>query len=129
MRLIETDVVFLLQAFDELLDKVIESSIHLRLTQTFLHFFVQHISIEQGLLDGAAQVVERLLRLRHVIEHVVLEAALQEIVRERAEQLFHAHFASRVGNVLAVANAFHKSGRWSSVLDRWSRPICQHRRG
>ncbi len=51
--------------------------------------------------------------------HVILEAALQQIVRERAEQVFHAHLAGRIGNVFAVANAFHRSSRRSSVVGRW----------
>ncbi len=117
--MIEADVVFLFQTFDELLNKVIERPIHLPLAQAFLHFFIQQVSIEQCLLDGAAQIVERLLALRHIVKHVVLETALQQVVRERAEQVLHAHFASRVGNVLAIANAFHKNSRWSLVVRRW----------
>ena len=42
-------------------------------------------------------------------KHVVLKSALQQVVGERAEQVLHAHFAGRIGNVFAVANAFHKS--------------------
>ena len=51
----------------------------------------------------------------HVVEHVVLEAALQQVVGERAEQVFHAHFAGRIGNVFAVANAFHRKQSQSSA--------------
>ena len=71
-----------------------------------------------------AQIVERLLAFRHVVEHVVLEAALQKVIRERAEQVFHAHFAGRIGNVLAVANAFHKNSRWSSVFESSATITC-----
>ena len=108
VRFIDADVIFLLHAFDQLLDQFVERAIHLHLAKPFLHFFVQQISIQQCLFDGAAQIVKRLLAISiHVVEHVVLEAALQQVIRERAEQVFHAHLAGRVGNVFAVADAFH----------------------
>ena len=65
--------------------------------------------VEERLFDGLAQVVQRLLAVAEVIVEIILEAALQQVVGERAEQVFHAHFARGIGNVFAVADAFHKS--------------------
>ena len=103
------DVVFLLHALDQLLDQLIEVAFHLHLLQALAHFLVEQIAVEQRLLDRAPQVVQRLLALGQVVEHVVLEPALQQIVRQRAEQVLHAHLAGRVGNVFGVTDAFHKS--------------------
>ena len=125
MRIIHADVIFLLHAFDQLLNQFIERAIHLHLAKPFLHFFVQQISFHQRLLDGAAQIVESLLAISvHVVEHVVLEAALQEVIGERAQQVFHAHLAGWVGNVFAVTDAFHKSGSWPLAFGRWSTALC-----
>ena len=41
----------------------------------------------------------RLVALGHLVVHVVLKPALQQIVRQRAEQVLHAHLARGVGNV------------------------------
>jgi len=72
------------------------------------------------LFDGASQIVESLLALSiHVVKHVVLKAALQKVIRERAEQIFHAHLAGRVRHVFAVTDAFHnESSRQSSVVSK-----------
>ena len=109
-RLVDGNVVFLLHALDQLFDELVEFAIHRHLLQAFAHFLVELIAFHQRLLDGAAQVVERLLALGHLVPHVALEAALQQVVGERAEQVFHAHFAGGVGNVFGVADAFHESG-------------------
>ncbi len=61
VRLIDADVIFLLHALDQLIDKFIQRAFHLHLLQALAHFFVEQIAIEQSLLDGAAQIVERLL--------------------------------------------------------------------
>ena len=114
VRLVDADVIFLLHALDQLLDQFVQRAIHLHLAKPLAHFLVQKISLQQCLFDGAAQIVQRLLAVEHVVEHVVLEAALQQVVRERAEQVLHAHLAGRVGNVFAVADAFHKK-RQSSL--------------
>ena len=87
-----------------------------------LHVLVEQISVHQRLLDGAAQIVEGLLALQHVVKHVVLEAALQQVIGERAEQVFHAHLAGGVGNVLAVADAFHKKQSSVVGLQSFSEP-------
>ena len=58
--------------------------------------------------DGAFELVEGLFTLGHFVPHGILKPALQQVIRERAEQVFHAHFAGRVGNVFAVTYATHK---------------------
>ena len=68
------------------------------------------------MFDGALKVVEVVLALGHLIPHVALEAALQQVVGERAEQVFHAHFAGGVGDVFAVADAFHKGSFQPSAV-------------
>ena len=119
MRLVDADVIFLLHALNELLDEFIERAFHLHLLELLTHLFIQQIAVQQCLLDRATQIVQRLLAIAELVIHVILESALQQVIGERAEQVFHAHFAGRVGDVFAVANAFHKSGRWSCVVGRW----------
>ena len=109
VRLINTDVVLPLHALDQLVDQLVERSIHLHLLELLAHFLAQHITFEQGLLNSAAQILERLLTLRKRIIQVILEAALQQEIRKRAEQILEAHFARRIGNVFAIADAFHRS--------------------
>jgi hypothetical protein len=96
------------------------------LLQAFAHVFVELLAFHQGLLDGAAKIVEGLLAFGHFVPHVALEAALQEVVGERAEQVLHAHFAGGVGDVFGVADAFHKAVSWlvrrRSFALAWLRP-------
>ncbi len=107
MRLVDRDVVFLLHALDELLDQFVELAVGHHLLDLLAQILVEHFAVEQRVLDGAPEFLERLLALGHLVPHGILEAALQQVVRERAEQVFHAHFAGRVGNVFGVANALH----------------------
>jgi hypothetical protein len=46
--------------------------------------------------------------IRQFVLEVVVEATLQKKVGQSAEQVFHAHVASGVGDVFGVADAFHK---------------------
>ena len=106
---IDGDVVFLLHALDQFFDEFVELAFGRHLLQAFAHVIVELIAFHQGLLDGAAKVVEGLFALGHFVPHVALEAALQQVVGERAEQVLHAHFAGGVGDVFGVTNAFHKT--------------------
>src|SRR5208282_4623419 len=108
MRLIDRNIVFLLHALDQLLDQLFKFSLHLHLLQTVAHFLIKHLAVKQRLFESAFQFVERLLALRQLVPEIIVEAALQKIVGERAEQIFHAHLAGGVGDVLAVADAFHR---------------------
>src|ERR1035437_3584299 len=120
MWLIDRNVVFLLHALDQLLDQLFEFALHLHLLEPVAHFLVKHLAIEQRLLEGAFQLIEGLFAVRQWVPVTVVESALQQIVRKRAEQVLHAHLAGRVGNVFGVANSLHGSGRWSFVVGRWS---------
>ena len=108
MRLVNRDVIFLLHALDQLLDQLFEFALHLHLLQPVAHFFVKHLAIEQRLFESASQLIQRLFPVRELVPEIVVESALQKIVGKSAEQIFHAHFAGRVGNVFGVADAFHK---------------------
>jgi len=108
-RLIDGDVIFLLHALDQLFDKFVELTVHGHLLQTLAHFVIEGIAIHEGLLDGALEIVECLLAFRHLVPHIALEAALQKVVRERTEQILHAHLAGGVRDVFGVTNAFHNS--------------------
>ncbi len=116
VRLIDGYVIFLLQALDQLLDEIFEFAVHLHLLEAVAHFFVEGFSIEEGLLDGAAEFVKSLLAFGEFVPEIVIESALQEIVRESAEQVLHAHIAGGVGDVFGVADAFHKTSCQLSVV-------------
>ena len=109
MRLIDTDVIFLLHTLDQLFDEFVETSIHLHLLQALPHFFVQQIAVEQSLLNRLAEIVERLFARRQIVKHVILESALEQIIRKCAEQVLHAHFPSGIGDVFGVADALHNT--------------------
>ncbi len=59
--IVNADVIFLLHALDQLFDQFVERAVHLHLLQLLAHFLVEQIAVQQRLLDGAAQIVERLL--------------------------------------------------------------------
>ena len=110
VRLVHADVVFLLHALDELLDQLL----HLFGAHVFdllAHLVVEHVAVEQRLSDGLAQVFQRLFHVAEVVEiHVLLlEAALQQMVGERVEQVLHAHLGGGLGNVFLVLDEFHKA--------------------
>ena len=65
VRLVDTDVVLLLHALDQLLDQFIQRAVHLHLLQAFAHFFIQQIATAQRLFDGLPQIVESLLAVRN----------------------------------------------------------------
>ena len=118
--MIDADVILLLHALNQLIDEFIQRAFHLHLLQLLAHLFIEQIAVEQRLLNRAAQIVQRLLAIAEVVVHVILESALQQVIGERAEQVLHAHFARRVGNVFAVANAFHKKA-FSCQLSAFSK--------
>ena len=109
MRLVDGDVVLLLHAIHELLDQLVELLGGHGL-DLLAHVLVEHVAVQQRFGNGVAQVVERLLlRILVVIVHVLpLKSALQQVVGERREQVFHAHLAGGVGNVFLVLDEFHK---------------------
>ena len=109
VRLIDRNIVFLLHPLDELLYQFIELAVCHHLLDLLTEIFIKRLAIQQGILDGAPEVFECLLALRHFVPHGILKAALQQIVRERTEQVLHAHFPGRIGNVFGVTNAFHKA--------------------
>jgi len=117
-RIFNRNEIFLLHALDKLFDQFIELAFHLHLPEAFPHFFIEKIAVHQRLLDRAAKGIEVLIALGHLVEHVILESALQKIVGQSAEQVFHAHLAGGIGNVFGVADAFHKCSRRSSVVSR-----------
>ena len=43
------------------------------------------------------------------VPHGLLKPALQQVIRQRTEQVLHAHFAGGIRNVFGVTNAFHKN--------------------
>ena len=108
VRLVDGDVVFLLHALDQFFDQLVELAVGGHFLEALAHVVVELIAFHERLFDGAAEVIEGLLALGHFVPHVALEAALQQVIGERAEQVFHAHFAGGVGDVFGVANAFHK---------------------
>ena len=101
MGLVDADVILLLHALNQLLDEFIQRAFHLHLLELLTHLFIQQIAVEQRLLNRAAQIVECLLAIPEIVVQVILESALQQVIGERAEQVFHAHFAGGVGNVFA----------------------------
>ena len=64
MRLIDRNVVFLLHALDEFFDQLIELPVGHHLLDLLAEILVEHLAIEQRLLDRALQIVERVLVLR-----------------------------------------------------------------
>ena len=108
MWLIDADVIFSFQPFNQLFDEFVQATVRLHLFQPLAHFFIQQIAVEQCLFNRASQVVECLLALEQIIVHVILESTLQQVIRKRAEQVLHAHFARWIGNVFAVSDASHK---------------------
>src|SRR5437660_395836 len=80
-----------------------------QLLQVLSHFFIQQIAVEQSLLNRLAKIVERLFARRQIVKHVILEPALEQIVRERAEQILHAHFPGRIRDVFGVTDALHNT--------------------
>jgi hypothetical protein len=108
VRLIDGDVVFLLHALDQLLDQFFEFALHLHLLQPVAHSS-SNISPLSSACSRRASIRRASARLRAFVPEIVVESALQKIVRERAEQVLHAHLAGGVGNVFAVADAFHKA--------------------
>ena len=97
----------LLHPFDELLDQFVELTFHLHLLDLLPEALVEHLAIKQRLLNGALEFVERLLALGQFVPHGFLKPALQQVIRERAEQVLHAHLARRVRHVFGITNAFH----------------------
>jgi hypothetical protein len=91
------------------------------LLHALAHLFVELIASISA-CSMAREIVEVLLALGHLVPHVALEAALQQVVGERAEQILHAHFAGGIGNVFGVANAFHKL-LVGFVVGRWLGPL------
>ena len=61
VRLGRPDVIFLLHALDQVLDQFVERAIGLHLLEAVRAFPRREISIPASLLDGLAQIVERLL--------------------------------------------------------------------
>jgi hypothetical protein len=108
-RLVDRNVVFLLHPLDELFDQFVELPVGGHLLDLFPQVLVEHLPVHQRLLDGALEFVERLLALGQLVPHGLLKPALQQVVRERAEQIFHAHLARGVWHVFGIANAFHES--------------------
>jgi len=72
VRLIDGYVIFLLQALDQLLDEIFEFAVHLHLLEAVAHFFVEGFSIEEGLLDGAAEFVKSLLAFGEFVPELSL---------------------------------------------------------
>ena len=109
MRLIDGDVVVLLHAVHELLNQLVKLLGGHRL-DLLPHTLVEQVAVQQRFGNGVAQVIERLLlRILVVIIHVMpLKSALQQVVRQCCEQVFHAHFASGVGNIFLVFDELHK---------------------
>ncbi len=105
VRLIDVDVVFLLHALDELLDQIFHL-LRAHVLDLLAHLLIEHVAVEQRFGDGLAKVFQRLLRVLEVVEvHVLLlEAALQQVVGESAEQVLHAHLGGGLGNVFFVFN-------------------------
>src|SRR5581483_393160 len=82
-------------------------------------FLIEQVAVKQRLLDRLAELVERLLRIAHLVETIcALEAAVEQIIGKRAEQVLHAHLARRVGNIFGVGDALHRS----SLVQRPSGP-------
>ena len=108
VRLVDRDVVFLLHALDQLLDQFIELPSSCHLLELLAHLLVEQVAVHQRLLDGSRSSSSVCSPSGSLVPHGFLETALQQVVRERAEQVFHAHLAGRIGNVFGVANAFHK---------------------
>jgi hypothetical protein len=116
--LVDRDVILLLHALDQLLDQFIQLSLGHHLLDLLAQILVEHLTIQQRLLDGALEVIEGVLSLRHFVPHGILEPALQQVIRERAEQILHAHLARRIGHVFGITDALHKkvvSRSWSAI--------------
>ena len=99
MGIVNAYVVFLLHALNELLDECIERSVHLHLLETLAHLFVDGVAFEQGLFNGAAELIQRVFTVEGIAVRRIFEPALQKIVRERTQEILEAHFAGRIGNV------------------------------
>ena len=110
------------QTLNQLLDQFVELAFHLHLFEPLVHFLVESLAMEQRLLDSALELVERLLAFGQFVPAVVLEPALEKVVRERAEQVFHAHLAGGVGDVFGVADAFHEIRSQMSGVRKTGRP-------
>ncbi len=107
VRLVNADVIFLLHALDKLVDQLVHL-LRRHALDLLAHLLIQHVAVHQRLGDGLAQVFQRLLGVVQVVEvgELVLEAALQQVVGERVEQVFETHLGGGLGNVFFVANEF-----------------------
>src|SRR6476620_8847224 len=76
VRLVDTDIVLLLHAVDQLVDDVVKRSIHLHLPQLLARLLVQHVTLEERTFNGTFQIVERLIVGKNVVGQVILKAAL-----------------------------------------------------
>ena len=66
--MVNADVIFLLHPIEHLLDQFLQRP-QLHLLKLLAHLFVQQIAFDQRLLDGAAQFVQRLLAVVHIVKH------------------------------------------------------------
>ena len=106
--LIDGDVIFLLHALDEIFDQLVELAFHLHLAEALAQFFIEQIAVHERLLDGLTQLFQCVLALHLVETRIgILKSALQEIIGEGVHQIFQAHLASGIRNVLFVAGKFH----------------------
>ncbi len=107
MRLVHGDELFLLHTLDQAFNQFLHSAVGLHLFQALAHVVVEKVSHFKRLLDGLAQSVQRMFVHLLKIHGVILEAGLQHVVRESAEQVFQAHFVREVGYVFGESGVLH----------------------
>ena len=110
VRLFYGDIVFLLQSLNQLLDQLVERTLFLHAFELFPKLLIDRVLIHQSLFDHLTKFVQSLVAIRQLVPAVVLKSALQQVVGQGAEQVFHAHFTGGIGNVLAISDALHNLG-------------------
>ena len=110
VRLFYGDIVFLHQSLNQLLDQLVERTLFLHAFELFPKLLIDRVLIHQSLFDHMTKFVQSLVAIRQLVPAVVLKSALQQVVGQSAEQVFHAHFTGGIGNVLAISDALHNLG-------------------
>src|SRR6185437_154657 len=104
LRLLRIDVVLLLHLLDDLVDELF----HLlggEILELLLRLFVEHLSRFQRLPNGLAQILHRLVVEFAELRVGVVEAGIEQEVRQRLQQVFQSDAARQIARELRVSDA------------------------
>ena len=86
------NVVLLLHALDELVDQLVQLAVLGHLLDFLLHLAIEKVSRFQRLAQRLAQVLHGVLAIELGEPRPwILKAGIEQILRQRLEQVFHAH--------------------------------------